>query len=217
MSNDTYEIRCRGVLRGVQFGWDEYEGVRRPQLVGRFKILDGEDAGKYETWFASLSDDVSSKGRSFYEYTIDGLRTCGWTGDDLSELPAIVDGGACASEVSLVREFKLGNDGKWRSKGRGGNRVGAVKVDLKGNAMTDAEVLDFARKMKSKIGGNGGGQQQRSAAPPPNRTAPPPRRDAHPNAPGSSYGGGGPDDDIPFATADLAHEPSPIARALRRF
>ena len=29
-------------------------------------------------------------------------------------------------------------------------------------------------------------------------------------------GGSGPDDDIPFATADLAAEPSPISRTLRR-
>lgn len=182
MSNgDKWQTRCKGILRGAQFGWNDFadretnETKRTPQIVGRFEMLDGEDAGKLETWFGSLSDDLTTKGdKSFYEFTIESLRACGWTGDELAEIPALAEAGHLVNEVILVREHKIDGQGKTRSSVKYVNRLGAVKVDLKDNAMTAQEIADFSRKMKARLSGGNGSkstpQPARSAAPPPRRT-----------------------------------------------
>lgn len=152
MSNGNYETRCTAILRGAAFGWSEYEGRQQPQLVGRFEILDGDDQGKFETWFGSLSEDENTKGRPFWEFTRDALRTCGWTGDDFSEVPGLIAEGKLANEVAIVREHRQ-KDGKWRSSVKYVNSPGGANVDLKDKAMSPSEIADFAKRMKAKMGG----------------------------------------------------------------
>lgn len=214
MSNE-YETRCNGIMRSAQFGWNEYEGVRQPQLVARFELIDGDDAGKFDTWFGSLSEDENSKGIQFYEYTIKSLRACGWTGDDLSEIPDLAENGSLAKEVSLVRTHKVLDTGETKTKIKYVGGGGGAKIDLKENAMTEREVADFARRMRSRIGGKAAGGSsgtQRSAAPPTRNAAPPARNGGqrHPNAPGNRD-----DSDIPFVVCDLDAEPSAVAAVLR--
>lgn len=162
MSDDKKQVKCRGVLRGLQFGWNEYQGARQPQIVARFELLDGENAGSYDTWFGSLSEDMSSKGRPFAEYTWDALRHCGWTGDDLTQLPALAEAGKLARPVSLVREIKTGTDGKQKTLIKYVNGDGS-KVDLKDKAMSTSDIAALAKRMRP--GGSGAPVDGRDAPP----------------------------------------------------
>lgn len=213
MSNGTdYQTRCKGILRSAQPGWNEFkdketgEVIRQPQFVCRFEMTDGDDAGKFETWFASLSEDENKNGKQFCEFTFESLRQCGWTGSDLAEIPSLAESGALSTEVNLVREHKQKQDktGKWEWRSQikyvgGGN--GGAKVDLKENAMTQAELASFAKRMSRRLGGNGSsGQTQRSAAPPPARNTAPPPANRLPASNGQGDRDAPPpdDDSIPF-------------------
>lgn len=150
-----FETRDRGCLRSAQFGWNEYEGVKTPQLVCRFEILDGDSKGRTDTWFASLSEDASRSGKAFYEFTIDSLRACGWTGNDLAEVPVLAAAGQLAGEVVLVRTHRH-KDGKVNTLVKYVNRIGGGGVNLKDKAMADDEVAAFAKRMKAKVAAAGG-------------------------------------------------------------
>lgn len=152
MADKENESRCRGVMRSLQFGWNDYQGVRRPQIVARFELLDGDDKGKLDTWFASMSEDLTAKGdKTYCDHTVESLRACGWTGCDLSELPTLVDAGKLSCEVVLVRVHKM-KDGKANTLIKYVNKLGAAKVDLKGNAMGAGDVADLAKRMRGRLG-----------------------------------------------------------------
>ena len=76
-----YKSFHTGILRSIQFGWNEYEGNRYPQVVGRFEIVSSADpsnslVGQHQTWFGSLSEEESqgkTQGKSA------GLRGVGTT------------------------------------------------------------------------------------------------------------------------------------------
>jgi hypothetical protein len=211
---EIYMKTCNAVLRGLQFGWKEFEGRRIEQLVGRFEMLDGEDQGRFETWFASLSEDHNSKGKPFIDFTVEALRACGWTEDDWMALPDLAESGQLAKEVQIVREFRWKEDdsqsgGTWRSSVKYVGGGAGARVNLGDNAMSEREISDFARRMRSRMGG-GQRDQRRSAAPPQQRSAVPPPRNAAPprQAPPPRANGGyhddrqpppaAPDDEIPF-------------------
>lgn len=206
---DKYSSYHTGVLRSIQFDKQSYEGREHVQLVGRFEILTSADAsndlvGKTETWFGSLSEDATKgkTGKSFYEFTIDGLRACGWTGASLAETPALAESGQLAQEVKLTVEHKLKDDGRggqaWRTSIAWVNPIGGGKVKLQ-NELTADELAQFSKRMERLIAGGG-----KSAAQPPRSAAPPQHRTSHAGN-GSAPGRGGftddrppPDDDIPF-------------------
>lgn len=181
--SDKYTSNCRAVLRSVQFRRGDYEGREFPEVVGRFEILDGDDAGKVNTWFGSLSEDLNTKGKPFCDYTIAALRACGWTGDDFSELPELAEANMLANEVTVVREH-VHKDDKWYVNIKYVNGGGGLKLDLKDREMSEAEVLAFAKRMKSRLGNRassaGNHQASRAAAPPSARrpSSAPPRNPA---------------------------------------
>lgn len=157
-----FETRCTAILRSVAFGWNQFEGKQTEQLVGKFEIMDGDDVGKFETWFGSLSEDENKKGRPFLEFTRDALKTCGWTGDDWTELPGLVQDGFLANAVSIVRKHRQDPEtGKWRSQVKYVNSPGGANIDLKEKAMNPAEIAAFSKRMKARMSGrpsNGNGQ-----------------------------------------------------------
>lgn len=143
------QSKCKAVLRSVDFGWSEYQGTKRPQLLAKFELSDGPDKGQRETWFASLSDDKNSKGVPFCDFTFAGLRACGWTGDDISELPYLVEQGHLSKEVTVTRETKVGKDGKERSsiKYVSGPRASDSKGD---KSMSASELVALAKTLKAR-------------------------------------------------------------------
>lgn len=148
--SDEQLTKCRGAIRSVAFGWNEYEGKREPQLVAKFYITEGDGVGTHETWFASLSGDKASTGKLFRDYTFESLRECGWTGtdDEIGDLPALVEAGKLANVVPLVIRKKQNSKGEVKTSIKYVGGGGSPKIDLKDKAMSPADVAAFARSMK---------------------------------------------------------------------
>lgn len=237
MTTDKYNSFHTGVLRSVQFDQDEYQGRHYIKLIGRFEILTSADennnfVGKTETWFASLSEEVTGgkTGKTWYEFTVDGLRACGWEGTSLAELPALAESGQLSTEVKLTVEHRGKQNEQtgvyeWKTSIAWVNPIGGGKIKLKNELAGDA-LTRFSKQMEGRIaalaggGQRQGGQQQTRSAAPPARSSYGGNGGGHPNAPGGGYRDeprrSAPDDDIPFATCALAHEPTAIAPVLRR-
>lgn len=187
------EGRQPAICRSIQFG---KTSKGDEQIAIGFEIV-GEgnpDAGRQLTYFGMFTDTT-------IDFTVEALRNCGWTGDELAELPALAEAGQIASEVSLVIEHEEW-EGKWREKVKWVNRPGGGKVKL-ADPLDDQSLTRFSSMMKSKV--RAAGRDNRSSktnAPRSNGGgAGNGRRDPHPNAPGNDrggYAGHGPDDDIPF-------------------
>lgn len=192
ISKGRHAAVCSG---SIQLGITGEGDNAKEQVVVQFVLNDDNDPFRdwMITWFGFLTEKT-------WERTIEALRHLGWTGDDLSELPALAASGALGNQVELVidhEEYK----GEWSAKVRWVNRPGGGAVKLK-QPLEGAALTTFAARMRGKIRtvpstGGGGKPSNGSSGPAP-----------HPNAPGGS-------DDLPFATADMAHEPSAIARVLR--
>lgn len=199
-TEDNYivaEGRHPAICRSIQFG---KAGTGNVQIAIGFEIVDegSPDNGSNITYFGSFSDAA-------IEFTVQALRNCGWTGDDLVELPALADSGGLAETVSLVVAHEE-YDGKLQAKVKWVNKPGSGRVKLK-DPLDEGGIRNFAMQMRGKInavsgqrrakpsGGSGGARSGQH----------------HPNAPGNSD----PDNDIPFASASIDAEPSAIARVLR--
>lgn len=107
-----------------------------PTAAVEFVVLSPEEsAGQSITWYGYLSEKA-------FPYTVEGLRNCGWTGDDLSDLSGID-----ANEVSIVivtEEY----EGKQHSKVRYVNKLGGLAVK---SPMTADKAKAFAASMKAAI------------------------------------------------------------------
>ncbi len=106
----------------------------KPQIAVTFQLT-GEGAPRI-TYYGSFSDAA-------YEYTVQRLRVCGWTGDDLTQLDSIG-----THEVELVIKADT-YEGKTRAKVQFINRPGEGG-GLK-SKMTEASAREFAAVMKAKI------------------------------------------------------------------
>lgn len=199
MSTDdlTPAGKYRALCRSVQFALTAKEAE---QVVIGFEFLDeaGQPNGFYMSYFGMLGDNS-------IDFTIDALRACGWTGDDLSELPALAESGGLATEVSLVVVHETYQD-KTRAKVKFVNRAGGGgKLKLE-RALEPADLKSFAQRMKSKVRAAGREPGPRASNGAGASRGGPSQRDVPP--PG--------DGDVPFVTCDLGHEPSPVAAVLRR-
>src|SRR4051794_18119735 len=85
----------------------------KEQVFVKFAITSGPEEGQHVTWFGYFNTPENAK------RTIESLRTCGWTGTDITELTGID-----ANEVELVVEHEEYN-GKTRAKVRWINEIGA--------------------------------------------------------------------------------------------
>lgn len=106
----------------------------RPQVAVLFTLTDPNWAGNTMTWYGYFSEKTQSK-------TLEALRTCGWKGDDLSDLAGI-----CDNEVSIVVEHENDQDGVTRAKVRWVNRVGSLGIRA---PMAPDQARAFAARMKA--------------------------------------------------------------------
>lgn len=199
--NLTPEGRYRAICRSVQFGQSK-KGDE--QVAIGFEFLDeaGQPANVHMTYFGMFGDNS-------IDFTVEALRNCGWSGDDLAELPALAESGGLASEVQLVVVHET-YEGVRRAKVKFVNRAGGGKIKLE-RPLDSSSLSSFAQRMRSKVRAAGRDNAPRSTRPPASSNGR--------AAPGGGYDGRDVpppvDDDIPFATCSLAAEPSPIARVLR--
>lgn len=200
------EGRHNAVCRVIQFG-STTKGD--PQVAIGFEIfaVEGEtnpDAGRPITYFGQFTDAAEGKKKGSYDFTMDALRNIGWTGDDLSELPALAEADQLNKAVSLVVKHEE-YDGQLKAKVSWVNRPGGGAVKLE-RPMDAQSLKSFAASMKSKIRGSSVTTQGAKPGPPPRNGNGGQRQAPHPNAP---------DSDIPFITSSVDAEQSPIARCIR--
>ncbi len=205
---------ARATATPISFG-DSSKG--NTQIAIEFQVEEhAEFTGETITYIGTFADGST-------EFVIEALLNAGWQGEDPSELDSVPGNQALPEQVSLACDVDTYN-GKQQlkvgfvNKPRGvfkfqqatepGNlralgarlRSTVQSIRAQGGRTRQAGSGGSGRSNSGRSGNSGGG--------------------SHPNAPGSDWGApraaGGPDDDIPFATADIAHEPSPIASILRR-
>lgn len=209
MSLPMQEARYRARACGAaQF---EESGNGNMQIAVPFEIVDDDEfTGEVITWFATMHGTPDKKGKTGKDRVIESLLHMGWQGDDLTELMEISDNEARALMPEVVELVCAPDEynGEWRLKVRWVNKPGAGRASFKEPLSKDG-MKAFAAQMRNSLKNARGGQTRPSNG---QRSQQP-----HPNAPrgGGGYGEPPPDDDIPFATADIAHEPSPIAKVLR--
>jgi hypothetical protein len=177
------------------------------QISVEFKIEENpEFDGEIITYLGTFSDGST-------DFTLEALLNAGWQGDDPWELKGVPANQALPEQVSLncapdTWEGKIQLKINWVNKPRGhfkfkeeagedelralGARVRSTVQGLRaqgGRPRQQASGGSSGRQQTTGGGGGGGAQ--------------------HPNAPGNR-------DDIPFVSADIGHEPGPIAAVLRR-
>lgn len=198
----------------IKFGWSKNNNG---QIAIEFETVDvdGETGtetptGETITWIGTFSDKTTDR-------TIEALIHAGWQGEDPSELHGKPGSSELPTSVDLVCEPEEW-DGKWQLKVQWVNKPGRGRFSFK-NEMSEADLRSFGAQLRANVkavraaggaprkaaagggsqraGGSGGGYGRANA--------PNDRRDVPPPA----------DDDLPFATSDMDHDPSPIARVLR--
>jgi hypothetical protein len=183
------------------------------QIAIQCEITEGPDDLTTIAYLGTFTD------KSF-EYTEKAMRACGWEGNDLIDFKRQADAGQLGPVEIVVYDDTY--DGETRPKILFINKPGGGRFKFKeGSELDGAGLQAFSARMKAAFaagasgrpasrssGGNGGGQRRPSNG-----------GDSHPNAPGNDRGGTGggysPDDDLPFSSASIEAEPSPIARCLR--
>src|SRR4051812_34947432 len=74
-------VQTQHGLLACQFGKSKGKGT--PQVVVAFEILRGPHAGQVISWFGYFTDNETATNR-----TLESLRICGFTGDDLDQFHA---------------------------------------------------------------------------------------------------------------------------------
>jgi hypothetical protein len=130
---DRGNYRARAIDH--QFGFAE-KGTE--QIVVTFEITEeGDFRGHTIAWFGFFTEATS-------ERTVQALRTCGWEGDELSELV-----GLDRNEVVLVIDHEEYN-GKTQARVKWVNRLGSGRIELK-KKMTDAQRGVLAKRLKGLV------------------------------------------------------------------
>lgn len=168
----------------------------KEQVAVQFQTVDPNspdaEPGPRITWYGYFTEGT-------FERTVKALRTCGWTGSDLSDLQ-----GLDANEVQLVIENDEYN-GAISAKVKWINPVGGLALK---EQLSPDEARSFAQRMKGQVLALGGGKPTaparsvagvaRPAAPSARRAVvppePPPPEDASAYEPRGQAAG----DDIPF-------------------
>lgn len=168
-------------------------GTGTEQIAVKFELLDVP--GEFLTWYGFFTE------KSF-EITVKALRSCGWTGSDLTEfeygrlsLPADMN-----KDVELVVEMQAGNDGLQRPKVLWVNAGGGMGMK---NPMKAGDARAFAARMRAKIlafdqaQGSAPNPSPNPPARPSQASGPPPRRSTYNPPPPTPQPPPG-QDEIPF-------------------
>jgi hypothetical protein len=132
IEDGTYEAKpLPGALLGVTGKGTECVGVE-------FEFV-GDEGNKHRiSWYGYFSEKT-------VERTIEALRFCGWTGNDLSDLSEI--GGRDDVRVNLVIQNEE-YEGKVRAKVQWVNRAGGIAM---ANPLDADQRKSFAARMKGSI------------------------------------------------------------------
>lgn len=122
----------------ARFGTTGEGPNEKKQVVVTFKLTSGEAAGQTISWFGFFTEKT-------WERTVKALRSCGFRGDDLSELTTQV----LSNEVNLVIEHEEW-EGKVRAKVAWVNGTGGVALK---NPMKQDDLKRFAAMMKGRVKG----------------------------------------------------------------
>lgn len=196
MSLPIEDITVR--VRAVAAGLGQSENERQTKFVHvTGSVVDHEQyTGEQITAVLFFTEKTSAR-------SIESLMHFGFATDDLSLLED-ADESKCAELLPEIVEFVCAPEeynGEWQLKVKWVNKPGRGKFAPK-KKLEGADAKAFAAQMKSAFRNARGPQSK-----PTNGAGSKP---VHPNAPGGAF-----DDDIPFLTADMNNEPSPIAKVLR--
>lgn len=167
MGNTTNTRRYKA--RASEWGLGESSKGTK-QIAVSFNILTENADMQRITWYGYFGD-------ASWERTIESLRHCGWTGEDLSELEG-TKGGLDANEVELViadEDYTDPSTGevKTSTKVQWVNKAGGLALNA---PLAPDAAKSFAAQMREKIRAKAaaGGQKMnppaRSATPPPQAT-----------------------------------------------
>lgn len=152
IEDGTY--RARAMPGTAQLG---YTSKGTEQVVVGFEFQDAPHKGQKIAWYGYFSEATA-------ERTIESLRFCGWTGDDLFDLSTV--GSPESSDVDIVIESEEDEQGKRRTRVRWVNRRG-IGMALK-EKMNEQQARDFAKRMKGAVLA----QKQKSGTPKSNASRP---------------------------------------------
>lgn len=128
IKNGTYRAKARTWALG-----ETSKGT--PEAAVEFIFTHPDMEGASITWHGYLSE-------STFDRTVEGLRHCGWTGDDLANME-----GLDANEVDLVIENEE-YEGKTRPKVRWVNKAGGLALKER---MAPEKAKTFAASMRGRI------------------------------------------------------------------
>lgn len=126
-----------GIYKGRARTWALAESPEKktPEVAVEFEFTSPGFEGQSSTWHGYLSEKA-------FDRTIESLRICGWTGDDLADLA-----GLDTNEVNLVVKNEEYN-GKTYPKIQFVNRPGGLAVK---EPMAPDKAKSFAASMRSRI------------------------------------------------------------------
>lgn len=113
-----------------EFGYSPNKGTE--QVVVEFELLDEQWRSERVTWIGYFTGNTT-------ERTLEALRFCGWTGDDVTDLTGLGNG-----EVSLVIDHEE-YDGKLMAKVQWVNKGGLLAMKA---PMSPDQKKAFAAKMR---------------------------------------------------------------------
>lgn len=138
--------RYRARSLQAEFGFSPNKGTE--QVVVEFELLDDQWRGERVTWIGYFTEKTT-------ERTMEALRFCGWSGDDVTDLV-----GLGTSEVSLVIDHEE-YDGKLQAKVQWVNKGGAFAMKA---PMSPDQKKAFAAKMRgAAVKSRSAGDQQAGA------------------------------------------------------
>lgn len=176
-------------------------------IAVNFEIVDDDHyAGETpQAWKGYFTEKTEAR-------TVESLQHMGYQGDNMEDF-ASLDREGCSRllpgvvEIVCEPESFVGDDGNERTvlKVQWVNRVGGGRFKAS-NPLEGGELKAFAAQMKSVF------RNARAAGP---RVITPKSAGSGSSKPAQTSAPAVSDDDIPFATCDIAFEPSPIARVIR--
>lgn len=133
MQAGKYKARAIAVALGVT-------STGKEQIVVSFQVA---DTAETISWYGYFSERT-------WERTVESLRVCGWTGDDLTDF----DGGNLAGidthDVEIVVEEEADMDGIPRARVRWVNMLRGSGISVK-QPLAGSELKSFAAQMRGKI------------------------------------------------------------------
>jgi hypothetical protein len=161
MQPGRYMARATAVALGLT-------STGKEQIVVAFTVA---DTGESISWYGYFSEKT-------WQRTVESLRICGWTGDDLTDFDGGDLAGVDTHDVEIVVEEELDQEGTPRARVRWINMLRGSGIAVK-QPLAGTELKSFAAQMRGKILSLDGGKKPAAQKPaPPASRKPAPRVNA---------------------------------------